>query len=463
MNADDREAPHAADQIASALQRHPPKLDDLARARLASMLGALPPPAATGDAAESPSTSRLSARRWRAGVAAVATLAAAGALWWRATSAERWQPAPVSTHQRSPASPPDAAGTVPPQAQRRLVQLEDVSLTLLGDARAQVNTTSSSTEITLTHGTIELEAKGRGRSPVVTVRAGELRITAAQARFAASVQGSRVQVRASYGEVLVRAASQTTTEVVTAPATREYELAPSDLGRKAQLTGAPETRTTQTKLAPSLPQVEAQAQAATATGATSSDLPAGTETAPAPPRISPPPTPTPPPTDDAASLERTYQEAEAAIASGDLSSGMRLLQAMVQRAPRDRRADAARFDLARLADRTGDVQAARRWLGEVLASGRDEIVREPAHLMLCRVLMREQDVGATECLRQFRREFPRSARDGEILAQLATREHASAGCAAALPLIEEYLRRYATGTFAGKLRATRAACGERPL
>ena len=263
----------------------------------------------------------------------------------------------------------------------------------------------------------------------------------------------------------MRAASQTTTEVVTAPATREYELAPSDLGRKAQLTGAPETRTTQTKLAPSLPQVEAQAQAqaqaATATGATSSDLPAGTETAPAPPRIVPPPTPTP--TDDAASLERTYQEAEAAIASGDLSSGMRLLQAMVQRAPRDRRADAARFDLARLADRTGDVQAARRWLGEVLASGRDEIVREPAHLMLCRVLMREQDVGATECLRQFRREFPRSARDGEILAQLATREHASAGCAAALPLIEEYLRRYATGTFAGKLRATRDACGERPL
>jgi hypothetical protein len=64
------------------------------------------------------------------------------------------------------------------------------------------------------------------------------------------------------------------------------------------------------------------------------------------------------------------------------------------------------------------------------------------------------EAGVASCL-DFRRRFPSSERDAQILAQLALR----APCAQASALIEEYLARYPNGPAAEAVRRRGELCG----
>jgi len=78
--------------------------------------------------------------------------------------------------------------------------------------------------------------------------------------------------------------------------------------------------------------------------------------------------------------------------------------------------------------------------------------REPASFLLCRS---ELDSGKREaarsCLERFRADFPGSPHDGDALASLATLRLGNGDCRRAMPLVEEYLRRFAHGPHAASL------------
>jgi TolA-binding protein len=70
-----------------------------------------------------------------------------------------------------------------------------------------------------------------------------------------------------------------------------------------------------------------------------------------------------------------------------------------------------------------------------------------------------QAQAATTCLRRFRQDFVGSPHDAEALALLAGLQQAHGGCAAALPLLDEYLKRYPTAAFATEAATRRRQCG----
>jgi hypothetical protein len=144
---------------------------------------------------------------------------------------------------------------------------------------------------------------------------------------------------------------------------------------------------------------------------------------------------------------------------GDRDGARALLVEVVRRFPDDPLADAALYELARLARAGGDDAGAAAFLDELLARDRDPALREPARYLRCRI---EVDAAradaAAACLAAFRRDFPRSPHDAEVLALLVGYAHARGDCAAAAPLAREYLRRHPGGPFADGARDRLARC-----
>lgn len=147
--------------------------------------------------------------------------------------------------------------------------------------------------------------------------------------------------------------------------------------------------------------------------------------------------------------EDLYRAAEAAIARGERAQAQDLLQTLVARHPGDDLVDVALYELGRLAFDDGDLAAARRHVDEVLARDRDPVFREPAAYLRCRVDVAAGAVdGAIACLTRFRQRYPQSPHDAAALALLAALQHGHGSCDLAVPLLGEYLRRYAAGPFA---------------
>lgn len=173
------------------------------------------------------------------------------------------------------------------------------------------------------------------------------------------------------------------------------------------------------------------------------------------PRRGPPeaPTPTPP------SAEARYAEAEGALAAQRIEAATLILEALVREFPNDPLANAALYELAQIAQRQGRVAQAEAHLEELLARRAEPGLAEAGHHLLCRLrLQSEETAAAYDCLTHFRRQFPGSGRDAEVLSALAGLAERRGGCAEAAPLVDEYLRLYPQGPKAAALKAWRSRC-----
>lgn len=132
------------------------------------------------------------------------------------------------------------------------------------------------------------------------------------------------------------------------------------------------------------------------------------------------------------------------------------LRALVDAAPTGEYAAPALLDLARLAHAAGDAPAARAALDELAAQPRAAALAMPAAYLRCKLT--PTDVDHRRCLAAFRIAFPRSPRDAEALAELAASVATAGDCAAALPLVDEYLRAYPSGASRDAMHAWRARC-----
>jgi cytochrome c-type biogenesis protein CcmH/NrfG len=160
-----------------------------------------------------------------------------------------------------------------------------------------------------------------------------------------------------------------------------------------------------------------------------------------------------------ADAEALYLAAEAAMRKGSPEDARRALEAVVARDRGGARGQSALLDLARLAFEAGDVSKARRALERLPDTGIDPRLDEAAHHLRCRLeLSRGDDAEAGVCLAAFRRRFPRSPHDAESLAVLAS---ITRPCAAAEPLLAEYLRLYPRGRFASGAQLRLDACARR--
>ena len=124
------------------------------------------------------------------------------------------------------------------------------------------------------------------------------------------------------------------------------------------------------------------------------------------------------------------------------------LRELVARHGGDPRSEAALLDLARLSLAAGATADARRFLARLPDPTRDRALVEPARHLRCRVdVAAGAMAAAATCLRAFRGQHPSSPHDAEVLAQLAA---ITDSCDRARPLLDEYLRRYPTGSFAAQ-------------
>ena len=170
---------------------------------------------------------------------------------------------------------------------------------------------------------------------------------------------------------------------------------------------------------------------------------------PAPPLVrapemnaaAPPPTPV-------SQAEALYAVAEAHMRAGANEQARATLRELMVRHGGDPRSEAALLDLARLSLAAGATADARRFLARLADPTRDRALIEPARHLRCRVDVAAGEMAAAvACLRAFRGQHPTSPHDAEVLAQLAA---ITDDCDRARPLLDEYLRRYPTGSFAAQ-------------
>jgi outer membrane protein assembly factor BamD (BamD/ComL family) len=160
------------------------------------------------------------------------------------------------------------------------------------------------------------------------------------------------------------------------------------------------------------------------------------------------------------SAEALYQQAERAMQQEDSGRALWLLHRLTRDYPRHRLTALALYDIARLALQRRDLSGARQALTVLVDRPRvDPLVAQPAHRLLCRVELRAQrPLAADRCLERFRRRYPRSTHDAEMLALLASLRYQRGGCAAARSLLEEYITRYPTGPFAQGALSRKRRC-----
>lgn len=152
-----------------------------------------------------------------------------------------------------------------------------------------------------------------------------------------------------------------------------------------------------------------------------------------------------------------YAIADEAMRRGDRTAARAALQALVAARPDATDAAAALLDLARLDAADRDHAAALRHLDALAAHPDAGRLAEPAAHLRCTVVP-ERDRAA--CLAAYYRAHPDSPRAAPVLARLAT-ELAATDCAAAAPLLTEYLARFPTARDAAAVTAWRDRCAER--
>jgi hypothetical protein len=154
-----------------------------------------------------------------------------------------------------------------------------------------------------------------------------------------------------------------------------------------------------------------------------------------------------------------YAAAEAALGRGERDEARAIWSRLVDRYPRSSHAASAMYDLAGLARAAGELAEAQAWLGRLLDRSPPAALREPARYLRCRLDVAAEPDASAACFRDFRRDFPDSAHDAEVLGWLMARAEEAGGCAAAGKLASEYLARHAGGGLAGRARGI-AACAD---
>ena len=177
-----------------------------------------------------------------------------------------------------------------------------------------------------------------------------------------------------------------------------------------------------------------------------------------PPPINVPEQAAPPPENPEGTAAVAYQRAEVAMRRGDSALATRILRALVAHFPDGEFASTAHYEIARMAFAAGDWQGAQRELHELQEVRLEPALAEPVHYLRCRVEMARGDRSrASVCLANFRESFPGSPHDAEVLSLLASFRFEQT-CTSALPLLDEYLRRYPQGAFAKDAEKRRQHC-----
>ncbi|MFO0724048.1 MAG: tetratricopeptide repeat protein [Myxococcota bacterium] len=166
------------------------------------------------------------------------------------------------------------------------------------------------------------------------------------------------------------------------------------------------------------------------------------------------------------SAEVLYREAEAAMRAGDRETARERLERLLRLYPEDASAEPALYDLGRLAYEEGDTKRAGEAVERLLARGHDKGLREAASYLRCRLALGRTDDGrwlaeVVGCFRDFRRDFPGSSHDPEVLLLLATAWARAGQCEAARPLLDEYLDRYSALDGAVTARDWKARCADK--
>jgi TolA-binding protein len=162
-----------------------------------------------------------------------------------------------------------------------------------------------------------------------------------------------------------------------------------------------------------------------------------------------------------AEAEVLYRAAERALAAGHTEAAKAQLRRLLDEYPDDALAGPALFELGRLAFAAQSFATAREQFAKLRASTAPGAARfhEPAAFFICRS---DQELGrrasSVRCFERYRADYPSSPHDGDALAALAALHLDVADCAMALPLVEEYLRRYAGGNHARAMQAARDRC-----
>jgi outer membrane protein assembly factor BamD (BamD/ComL family) len=121
--------------------------------------------------------------------------------------------------------------------------------------------------------------------------------------------------------------------------------------------------------------------------------------------------------------------------------------------------DVARYELAQLALRAGEVPQAVALLEQLLRSDREPALAQPARLLRCELhLQAGERPQARRCLERFRAAYPYSPHDEAALGLLIESFALDQACAGVAELADEYLQRYATGSRAEQARRHSARC-----
>jgi TolA-binding protein len=159
--------------------------------------------------------------------------------------------------------------------------------------------------------------------------------------------------------------------------------------------------------------------------------------------------------------ESLYRSAEEELATGRVDRGKELLKQIVAGYPSDLLVGPAIYELGRIAFAAKDFAQARNEFERVRASRHSAVARfqEPAAFLICKSELELGHRSATNrCFEQYRADFPDSPHAADALALLASQTYRDQGCAQATPLFDEYLARFAGGSYAPEARVALNRC-----
>jgi hypothetical protein len=457
------------------------QLDDIKRAQIWAQL-------------EDRLTERVPARRrWPLAVAAVAIAAAALAIVWLR---------PGHPHAHLLSAPPDTtlATSLGPHARAELVG--PASLELLGapgDATSvrlhsgtllaeftggpgrslRIETREAVVEIVGTLFTVE----ARDGATCVSVAHGKVRVTTKAATLAVAggeswcsstpavtpIEPAAHDALTRFEAVIV-ARSDAPAErpapapppMAAAPAPSPGDVLPSfNRGKSAQVKDGKTSPASAVPVAPSVPP-------ATTAAIESSEPPPPTMAASEPAAVAadpPPAEPTKPPEPvvaapvvEAPTAESLYEAAEAALARRDAPGADRILARLVTDFPSAPLVDQALFERARIAYDRHAWREAQQDLDQLAAIANTPLA-EPGAYLACRIVLEAHDGSAAHCLTEYRKAYPRSPHDLDVLGVLTDLAYRDGGCSRARPHIDELVRAYQRTTLT---RAWLDRCPEGP-
>ena len=187
--------------------------------------------------------------------------------------------------------------------------------------------------------------------------------------------------------------------------------------------------------------------------------PWGDESPPAPPTATPPAAAPPAPRAPApVTAESLYEAAETALAKHDLAAADRTLARLVTDYPSATLLDQVLYERARIAYQRHAWSDAQRQLDQ-LAALKSSSLGEPGAYLSCRIAVEAHDGAAERCLVDYRKTYPQSPHDLDVLGLLVDLNHRAGGCRRAGPLVDELVRLYPNTTLA---RGWRTRCTEAP-